>query len=86
MDFLTNLGQGFGVALTPWNLIFCAIGSVIGTAIGVLPGLGPPATVALLLPITYKMDPASAIIMLAGIFYGAMYGRVNDLHPPQHPR
>ena len=74
MDFLTNLGQGFGIALSPWNLIFCAIGSIIGTAIGVLPGLGPPATVALLLPITYKMEPASAIIMLAGIFYGAMYG------------
>ena len=74
MDFLTNLSQGFGVAFSPWNLLFCAIGSVIGTAIGVLPGLGPPATVALLLPITYKMDPASAIIMLAGIFYGAMYG------------
>src|SRR5512136_213778 len=74
MDFLTNLGQGFGVALSPWNLIFAAIGAVIGTAIGVLPGLGPPATVALLLPVTYKMEPASAIILLAGIFYGAMYG------------
>lgn len=74
MDFLTNLLQGFYVALTPWNLLFAALGAVIGTAIGVLPGLGPPATVALLLPVTYKMEPASAIIMLAGIFYGAMYG------------
>ncbi|NWF92429.1 MAG: tripartite tricarboxylate transporter permease [Syntrophaceae bacterium] len=74
MDFLTNLGNGFSIALNPWNLIFAALGAVIGTAIGVLPGLGPPATVALLLPLTYKMDPTAAIIMLAGIFYGAMYG------------
>jgi putative tricarboxylic transport membrane protein len=74
LDFLVNLAQGFSVALNPWNLVAAAIGAVIGTAIGVLPGLGPPATVALLLPVTYKMEPASAIIMLAGIFYGAMYG------------
>ncbi len=74
MEFLANLGSGFAVALHPWNLLCAAIGAIIGTAIGVLPGLGPPATVALLLPVTYKMDPASAIIMLAGIFYGAMYG------------
>src|SRR5512137_1651720 len=74
MDFLVNLFQGFSIALSPWNLVFAAIGAIIGTAIGVLPGLGPPATVALLLPVTYKMDPASATIMLAGIFYGAMYG------------
>jgi putative tricarboxylic transport membrane protein len=74
MAFLTNLGSGFSIAFGFWNLIFAAIGAVIGTAVGVLPGLGPPATVALLLPLTYKMDPTSAIIMLAGIFYGAMYG------------
>jgi len=74
LDFLANLSSGFAVALHPWNLLCAAIGAIIGTAIGVLPGLGPPATVALLLPITYKMEPASAIIMLAGIFYGAMYG------------
>src|SRR3990170_3449355 len=74
MDFLVNLSQGFSVALSPWNLICAALGAVIGTTIGVLPGLGPPATVALLLPVAYKMEPASAIIMLAGIFYGAMYG------------
>ncbi len=74
MDFLSNLTQGFSIALSPGNLFFAAIGVIIGTAIGVLPGLGPPATVALLLPVTYKMEPATAIIMLAGIFYGAMYG------------
>ncbi len=71
---MTNLSSGFGVALSPLNLLCAALGALIGTAIGVLPGLGPPATVALLLPVTYKMEPASAIIMLAGIFYGAMYG------------
>ncbi len=74
MDFLAHLSSGFSIAVSPWNLVFAAIGAVIGTAIGVLPGLGPPATVALLLPLTYKMDPTAAIIMLAGIFYGAMYG------------
>ena len=74
MDFLTGLGHGFAVALTPWNLVYAFAGAVIGTAIGVLPGLGTPATIALLLPVTYKMDPTSAVIMLAGIFYGAMYG------------
>ena len=74
MDFIANLTQGFSVALSPENLLFAAVGVIIGTAIGVLPGLGPPATVALLLPVTYRMEPATAIIMLAGIFYGAMYG------------
>src|SRR5574341_577517 len=74
MDFLSGLGHGFSVALTPGNLLYAVIGSVLGTAIGVLPGLGPPATIALLLPATYKIDATSAVIMLAGIFYGAMYG------------
>src|SRR4030042_7085710 len=74
MDFLGNLISGFAVALTPWNLVYAAIGAALGTAIGVLPGLGPPATIALLLPATYKMEPISAVIMLAGIFYGAMSG------------
>lgn len=74
MDFWSNLLTGFSIAFSPWNLLFAALGALIGTAIGVLPGLGPPATVALLLPVTYKMEPTSAIIMLAGIFYGAMYG------------
>ena len=74
MDFLAGLGHGFAVALTPWNLVYAFVGAVVGTAIGVLPGLGPPATIALLLPATYRMDPTSAVILLAGIFYGAMYG------------
>jgi putative tricarboxylic transport membrane protein len=74
MDVLSGLGQGFSVALTPANLLYAALGAVLGTAIGVLPGLGPPATIALLLPATYKIEATSAVIMLAGIFYGAMYG------------
>jgi putative tricarboxylic transport membrane protein len=74
MDILHNLAAGFAVALTPSNLLYCFLGSLIGTAIGVLPGLGPPATIALLLPVTYGLSPTSAVILLAGIFYGAMYG------------
>src|SRR5512138_2705665 len=74
MDIFSGLLHGFGVALTPANLLYAAIGALLGTAIGVLPGLGPPATIALLLPATYKMDATSAVILLAGIFYGAMYG------------
>ncbi|MGH7267100.1 MAG: tripartite tricarboxylate transporter permease [Candidatus Rokuibacteriota bacterium] len=74
MDLLAGLSQGFGIALAPWNLVHALLGAGIGTAIGVLPGLGAPATIALLLPATYRMDPTSAVIMLAGIFYGAMYG------------
>lgn len=65
---------GFEVALTPANIFFVVLGALIGTVTGLLPGLGPTATVALLLPITYSMDPASAIILLAGIFYGSMFG------------
>ena len=74
MDVLTHLGNGLLIALSPINLMYTFIGAVVGTAIGVLPGLGPPATVALLLPITYKINPASGVMMLAGIYYGAMYG------------
>jgi putative tricarboxylic transport membrane protein len=74
MDAITDLGQGFAVAFDPTNLLFVFIGVVIGTAIGVLPGLGPTATIALLLPITYTMDATASIIMLAGIYYGSMYG------------
>ena len=74
MDILNNVLLGFSVALTPTNLLFCFIGSVVGTLVGVLPGIGPVGAVAFLLSLTYKMQPATAIIMLAGIYYGAMYG------------
>ncbi|WP_066641180.1 tripartite tricarboxylate transporter permease [Serinicoccus hydrothermalis] len=74
MDSLTNLIDGFGVILTPANLLYVLLGVMIGTVIGVLPGLGPTATIALLLPFTYSMEPTSAIIMLAGVYYGSMYG------------
>src|SRR5262245_58790337 len=74
MDVFNSLIAGFAVALAPINLLYCFLGSFIGTAIGVLPGLGPPATIALLLPVTYSIPATSAVILLAGIFYGAMYG------------
>ena len=74
MEIFNNLATGFATALTPINLLYCFLGSFIGTAIGVLPGLGPPATIALLLPVTYGIPATSAVILLAGIFYGAMYG------------
>src|SRR6476619_1473770 len=74
MEILGKLATGFAVALTPINLLYCFLGSFVGTAIGVLPGLGPPATIALLLPVTYGIPATSAVILLAGIFYGAMYG------------
>lgn len=74
MDLLSNLSLGFGVAFTPINLLYCFIGVVLGTAIGVLPGIGPVATIAMLLPATYALPPVSALIMLAGIYYGAAYG------------
>lgn len=74
MDVFNNLVTGFSVVLTLNNLFFCFLGVLIGTLIGVLPGIGPTATVALLLPVTFGMTPAASIIMLAGIFYGAMYG------------
>ena len=74
METLASLGHGFAVALTPYNLLWSALGVTIGTAIGVLPGIGPALTVALLLPVTYTLEPTSAFIMFAGIYYGAMYG------------
>ena len=74
MDALSNLLLGFSVALTPINLFWCFVGVVLGTVVGVLPGLGPAATIAMLLPLTLKLDPTTAIIALAGIFYGARYG------------
>ncbi|NWF56369.1 MAG: tripartite tricarboxylate transporter permease [Syntrophaceae bacterium] len=75
MDSLAALGNGFSLAVTPVNLLFGLIGAVLGTAIGVLPGLGPAATISLLLPLSYALgNPVTSIIMLAGIYYGAMYG------------
>ena len=74
MDLVANLATGFGVALTPINVLYALIGSLLGTLIGVLPGIGPVATIAMLLPITYGLQPVSALIMLAGIYYGAQYG------------
>ncbi|HKE41212.1 MAG TPA: tripartite tricarboxylate transporter permease [Casimicrobiaceae bacterium] len=74
MDLLSHLATGFGVALTPVNLIYALIGALVGTLIGVLPGIGPVATIAMLLPTTYALQPVSALIMLAGIYYGAQYG------------
>ncbi len=66
--------QGFAVALQPANLLWCLVGVVLGTVVGIMPGLGPPATIAMLLPLTFLMHPAGAMIMLAGIYYGAKYG------------
>jgi putative tricarboxylic transport membrane protein len=74
VDALTQLAHGFAVALTPVNLFWALVGSVLGTAIGVLPGIGPALTIALLLPVTVKMNPTGAFIMFAAILYGAMYG------------
>jgi putative tricarboxylic transport membrane protein len=71
---LSPVLDGFGVVLEPANLLYCLIGVVIGMLIGVLPGLGPAATIAILLPLTFGIEPVTAIIMLAGIFYGAQYG------------
>src|ERR1700754_1978156 len=74
MDTLAQLAKGFSVALTPANLLWCLVGTTLGTAIGVLACLGPALTIALLLPITFKVDPTDAFILFAGIYYGAMYG------------
>ncbi|NDP41761.1 MAG: tripartite tricarboxylate transporter permease [Aromatoleum sp.] len=74
MELLSHLALGFSVALTPVNLLYAFIGSMLGTLIGVLPGIGPVATIAMLLPTTYALQPVSALIMLAGIYYGAQYG------------
>lgn len=74
MDLMANLALGFGVAFTPVNLLYALVGTLLGTLIGVLPGIGPAATIAMLLPATYVLPPVSALIMLAGIYYGAQYG------------
>jgi len=74
MDLVANLILGFSISLQPTNLLVCFAGVVLGVLVGILPGLGSAATIALLLPITYFLDTVSAIIMLAGIWYGSMYG------------
>src|SRR5512147_1864079 len=74
MDLLSHILLGAQVIFTPTNLLFCFIGVLMGTLVGVLPGLGPTAAIALLLPNTFHFPPVSALIMLAGIYYGAMYG------------
>ncbi|WJS86608.1 tripartite tricarboxylate transporter permease [Paracoccus sp. TOH] len=74
MDLLGNLAMGFSVASSLANLAFCLIGVILGTLIGVLPGIGATATIAMLLPITFQLEPVSSLIMLAGIYYGAQYG------------
>ena len=73
-DLFANLAFGFDLALSPQNLLFCLIGALLGTLVGVLPGLGPVATIAMLLPITFTLPPIPALIMLAGLYYGAQYG------------
>ena len=74
METIGNLVFGLGVALSWQNLLYCLIGCILGTVVGVLPGIGPVATVAMLLPFTFHLGPAPALIMLAGIYYGAQYG------------
>jgi TctA family transporter len=74
VDMLHNVFYGFSIALQPDNLMFAFVGAVLGTLIGVLPGIGPVGAISILLPITFKMPATGAIIMLAGIYYGAMYG------------
>ena len=74
MDLFSDLGVGIETALRPENLFLCFVGVALGTAVGVLPGIGPTATIALLLPVTFEFEPVTALIMLAGIYYGAQYG------------
>src|SRR6476660_2955626 len=73
-DLLANLWMGFHVAANPYNVLFCLLGALVGTVVGVLPGIGTVATIAMLLPITFGLPPVGALIMLAGIYYGAQYG------------
>jgi putative tricarboxylic transport membrane protein len=74
MDIADGLLHGFYVALQPTNVLWCFVGCLLGTVVGILPGLGPAATISLLLPLTFSMDPAGGVIMMAGIYYGAKYG------------
>src|SRR5262245_35785568 len=74
MNPIEGLVYGFGIALVPANLLACFVGVLVGTIVGILPGIGPVGAMALLLPSTYAMSPTTALIMLAGIYYGSMYG------------
>ncbi|MBN8535210.1 MAG: tripartite tricarboxylate transporter permease [Rhizobiales bacterium] len=73
-ELVANLGLGFSMAVTPVNLVYCLVGVFLGTLIGILPGLGPIATIAMLLPVSYGLDPLAALILIAGVYYGAQYG------------
>src|SRR4051812_50078289 len=86
MALLDGIGQGFSVALDPTNLLYVFLGVLIGTVIGVLPGLGPVATIALLLPLTYELEPTTAVIPRAGIYYGSMHGGPIPSVPLRPPR
>ena len=74
MELFANLELGFVTALTPVNILYCFVGVLLGTMVGCLPGIGPTATIAMLLPITFQFEPVTSLIMLAGIYYGAQYG------------
>src|SRR5258708_32147009 len=74
LDTLHNLALGFSVALQPTVFLYAVLGCVVGTIVGVLPGLGPLAGISLLLPLSFGLSPTTAIVLLAGIYYGAMYG------------
>src|SRR5512145_952825 len=73
-QFFANIALGFGIALTPENILYCFLGALLGTVVGVMPGLGPITAIAILLPATYNMAPTTAVIMLCGMYYGATYG------------
>src|SRR5258706_9648076 len=81
VEILAGLMNGFAVALEPANLLWCFVGVLLGTVVGILPGLGPPATIAMLLPLTFNMNTPVAVIMLAGIYYGAKYSRFTTSMP-----
>src|SRR5438046_9802833 len=85
MDAFSQLLNGFAVALTPMNLLWCLVGTTLGTAIGVLPGLGPALTIALLLPSTFTVEPTSAVILFAAIYYGAVSGGSSTWLLPDTP-
>src|SRR3546814_12484184 len=85
MEFLDNLALGFSVALDPMNLVYCLIGVSLGTFIGLLPGVGPLVTIAVLLPLTFGLPPEGGLIMLAGLYYGPAYGGSTTAIPVNLP-